>query len=443
MILGPRLVIAGTHSGVGKTTVASGLMAAFARRGVRVASAKVGPDFIDPGYHALATGSPGRNLDVWMSGPAAIGPLAGRAAQGGDLLIVEGVMGLFDGASDGAPSSTADVAALLDAPVVLVVDASGLGQSIAAIVHGFATLDRRARVAGVICNRVGSPRHAEILRAALASIDVPLLGALGRDDAFAWRDRHLGLVPVVEHPDVVRNALERLAHAVERDCDLEALAQLAAAAPSRPVDAPALPAPSAPVRVALATGRAFSFMYQDNVEALTAAGAELVPFDPCEDAQLPEDCQALVAGGGFPEVYAPDLADNTALLADVGRRVAAGLVVWAECGGLLWLAQTLDERPMAGVVPTHGRMTERLTLGYRHARTAAVSPLGPSGLELRGHEFHYSAVSPPGPALVNVNSAGPAISGWAHADLLASYLHLHLGATPEIAAAFVRAATAA
>jgi len=441
--LGPRLVIAGTHSGVGKTTVASGLMAAFARRGRQVASAKVGPDFIDPGYHALATGRPGRNLDAWMSGPAAIGPLAGRAARGADLLVVEGVMGLFDGARDGAPSSTADVAVLLDAPIVLVVDAAGLGQSIAATVHGFATLDRRVDVAGVICNRVSSPRHTEILRAGLASIGVPLLGVLGRDDAYAWRDRHLGLVPVVEHPDVVRSGLDRLARGVERDCDLDALARLAATAPARRVDDPALPTPGAPARVALAAGRAFSFVYQDNLEALTAAGAELVPFDPCEDRRLPEGCRAVVAGGGFPEVYAADLADNAALLVEVRDRIERGLVVWAECGGLLWLAQNLDERRMAGVLPTHGRMTQRLTLGYRHARTAAASPLGPAGLELRGHEFHYSTVSPPDAALVNLDPAGPPISSWARAGLLASYLHLHLGATPDLAVAFVRAAAAA
>ena len=440
--LGPRLVIAGTHSGVGKTTVATGLMAAFVRRARRVASAKVGPDFIDPGYHALATGRPGRNLDAWMSGPAAIGPLAGRAARSADLLVVEGVMGMFDGAHDGTPSSTADVARLLAAPIVLVVDASGLGQSIAAMVQGFAAFDPRVRVAGVICNRVGSPRHAEILRTALASIDVALLGTLGRDDAFAWRDRHLGLVPVVEHPDVVRGALERLARAVERDCDLETIARLAAAAPGLPVDEPVLPAPVAPVRVALAAGRAFSFMYQDNLEALCAAGAELVPFDPCEDPQLPADCRALVAGGGFPEVYASDLADNRALLGDVGRRIADGLVVWAECGGLLWLARSLEGRPMAGVVPTDGCMTQRLALGYRHARATVASPLGPPGLELRGHEFHYSSVSPPDAALVNVDPTGPPISSWARPDLLASYLHLHLGATPELATAFVGAATA-
>ncbi len=443
MIIGPRVVIAGTNSGVGKTTIASGLMAAFARRGVRVASAKVGPDFIDPEYHALATGRPGRNLDPWISGPGTIGPLAGRAALGADLLLVEGVMGLFDGANDGTVSSTADVANLLDAPVILVVDASGLSQSVAAVVHGFATLDPRVRIAAVICNRVGSPRHTSLLRAALAPLGIPLLGALGHDDAFAWRDRHLGLVPVVEQPGLVRAALARLALAIERDCDLDGIARIARTAPALPVGEAALPDPVAPVRVALAAGHAFSFMYADNVEALAAAGAELVPFDPCTDHVLPEHCRGLIAGGGFPEVYASALADNTTLLADVRRRAKDGLTIWAECGGLLWLAEQLDGRAMAGVVPTTATMTKRLTLGYRHARTTSTSPLGPADLELRGHEFHYSTVAPTGDALrpaANETSTTPTIATWARPGLFASYLHLHLGASPGLATAFVRAA---
>ncbi len=433
-------MIAGTHSGAGKTTIATGLMAAFARRGARVGSAKVGPDFIDPSYHALATGRPGRNLDPWICGPGAIGSLAGRAARDADLFLVEGVMGMFDGALDGTPSSTADVAALLDAPIVLVVDSAGLSQSIAAVVHGFTTLDPRVRVAGVICNRVGSARHVEILRTALAHVQVPLLGALARDDTFSWRDRHLGLVPVVEQPGAVRAALDHLADAIERDCDLDAIARVAAGAAGLKVGEPVLPQPGAPARVALAAGRPFSFMYADNVEALTAAGAELVPFDPCQDRRLPPDCRALVAGGGFPEIYGDELADNTELLADVRRRVGEGLIVWAECGGLLWLADKLGSRSMAGVIPTAARMTDRLTLGYRRAHTMTATPLGPPGLELRGHEFHYSTVAPSGHGLELVGTSDVAASGWARPDLLASYLHLHLGAAPELATAFLGAA---
>jgi cobyrinic acid a,c-diamide synthase len=440
--LAPRVVIAGTHSGVGKTTIASGLMAAFAKRGVRVASAKVGPDFIDPGYHALATGRPGRNLDAWMCGTEAIGPLAGRAGRDADLLVVEGVMGLFDGAADGSPSSSADIASLLDAPVVLAIDASGMSHSIAAVAHGFTSFDTRIRIAGVICNRVGSPRHLELLRHALDAAGVPLLGALRRDDAFVWRDRHLGLVPVVEHPDRVRAALDRLADAIEHDCDLDAIERIANGAAVHRVGEPQLPEPVGSVRIAIAAGPAFSFCYQDNLDALAAAGAELVPFDPCVDRALPDHCGALIAGGGFPEVYGAALADNTPLLADVEQRVDDGLVVWAECGGLLWLAQRLDERAMANVVPAVARMTGRLTLGYRHVRTTAPSPLGPAGLELRGHEFHYSTIDPSGGAFTSLAPDVPAPGGWLAPRSIATYLHAHLGAAPGLATAFVGAAAA-
>jgi cobyrinic acid a,c-diamide synthase len=439
-VLGPRLVVAGTHSGVGKTTVASGLMAAFARRGLRVAPAKVGPDFIDPGYHALATGRPGRNLDAWMCGPDAIGPLAARAARGADLFVVEGVMGMFDGANDGAPSSTADVAALLDAPIVLVVDGSGMSQSIAALVHGFATYDARVGVAGVVCNRVGSAHHVELLRRALEPSGIPVLGALMPDDAFTWRDRHLGLVPVVEQPKQIRGALDRLASAITEACDLDAIERLARDAPSRSVPHVVLPEPGGPARIAIAAGRAFSFSYEDNLEALRAAGAELVPFDPCEDSRLPVGCTGIVAGGGFPEVYGDALAANTPLLGDVQHAVNEGAVVWAECGGLLWLATALDGNPMAGVVPTAATMTSRLTLGYRHVRTTVHSPLGPAGTELRGHEFHYSTVEPRRDDLAPVVPGSAAPAAWLEERIFASYLHCHLGAAPALASAFVRAA---
>jgi cobyrinic acid a,c-diamide synthase len=435
-----RLVVAGTNSGVGKTTVASGLMAALRRRGLRVAPAKVGPDFIDPGYHALATGRPGRNLDPWMCGPEAIGPLAGRAARDADLLLVEGVMGLFDGADDAAPSSTADVAALIDAPILLVVDGSGMSQSIAALVLGFATFDRRVRIAGVVCNRVGSRRHAELLRRALAPSGIPVLGVLPHDDAFTWRDRHLGLVPVVERPETVRDALDRLAAAIDRSCDLDAIFRIARAAPDLPVGDVREPEPVGRARVAVARGPAFSFQYEDNLEALQAAGAELLFFDPCHDVALPAGATAVLAGGGFPEVYGEALAANETLLADVRRAVHNGAVVWAECGGLLWLADHLDGRAMAGVLPIAATMTSRLTLGYRHVRTAVRSPLGPAGAPIRGHEFHYSAVDPRREDLTPVAAGSNVPPAWLDQHLFASYLHCHLGAAPELATAFVRAA---
>src|SRR5262245_44757439 len=251
-------------------------MAALTRRGLRVASAKVGPDFIDPGYHALATGRPGRNLDAWICGADVMGPLAGRAAAGADVLVVEGVMGLFDGAADGRPSSTAHVAMWLQAPVVLVVDASAVSQSVAALVRGYAS--HGGGTDGVILTRVASDGHETLLREALAPLGIPVLGALRRDDAFTWRDRHLGLVPVAEDPGAVAGALERLAQAIAASCDLDGLVRTALLSPRLVVDAPPAAHLAGRARIALAGGPAFTFSYRDNVEALEQAGAEIVPF---------------------------------------------------------------------------------------------------------------------------------------------------------------------
>jgi cobyrinic acid a,c-diamide synthase len=439
-----RVVVAGTHSGVGKTTVATGLMAALRRAGHRVGAAKVGPDFIDPGYHSVAVGRPSRNLDIWMCGVEAIAPLAGRAGEGIDLLVIEGVMGLFDGAGDGTPSSTADVAVLLEAPVILVVDAASMSQSVAALVHGFTTHDPRVRVAGVILNRVGSPGHETLLRDALAPLGMPVLGVLMRDDRLVWRDRHLGLVPVAEHASEVAESIELLAQLITERCDLATIAGLAATAPNTNTNPPRLPESSTSerVRVAVAAGPAFSFTYPDNLEALAAAGAELVPFDPCTASALPEACAGLVAGGGFPEVYATQLSDNTRLLADVRDRVANGLVTWAECGGLLWLCEELDGRPMAGVVRARARMSQRLTLGYRTATISVATPLGSAGTSLRGHEFHYSTTDPIGQLFTSVGRHGSGTGGFGGARLVASYLHTHLGSRPDVAGSFVSACAA-
>ena len=437
-LLGPRLVVAGTHSGVGKTTVATGLLAALRRAGHRPAGAKVGPDFIDPGYHALACGRPPRNLDPWLCGPEVVPALAGRAGAGADVLVVEGVMGLFDGSADGTPSSTADVARLLDAPVVLVVDAGAMSGSVAAVVHGFATLDPSVRLGGVVLNRVGSPAHEVQLREALVPLGWPVLGALRRDDRLTWRDRHLGLVPVAEGRAAVTEALDRLAAAVAEQLDLEAVLALARTAPPQTVGPPPLPRPvDGGLRVAVAAGAAFTFTYTDTLDALVAAGAEPVPFDPLRDEALPDGVDGLIAGGGFPEVYAAELAANRPMLDDVRRRVGAGLPTWAECGGLLWLCRTLDGQAMAGVVPADAEMTGRLTLGYREATLTAGSPIGDPGALVRGHEFHYSTVAPAGDALLFRSRFGERPEGFATPTLLATYLHHHPGGDPSAIARFV------
>ena len=417
-------------------------MSALRARGLRVGSAKVGPDFIDPSYHALATGRPGRNLDAYLSDPAIVAGLAAHAARDSDVLVVEGVMGLFDGSgTTSADGSTAAISTLLGAPVLLVVDASAMSGSVAALVHGYATYRPDVRVGGVVLNQVGSPGHATLLREALAPLGIPVLGVLARDDALAWRERHLGLVPVAEDPAAARASVVRLGDVVERALDLDAILALARRAATMAAADPPRARFQASVDVAVCAGPAFSFVYPENLELLEQAGAHCVAFDPLEERAIPEGCRALYAGGGFPEIFAGALSENRPLLADVRRRVGAGLVTWAECGGYLWLCESLDGVAMAGVLEgAHAVMTDRLTLGYREAVTRRDSFLGPTGTVLRGHEYHRSVVSPAGEDLDLTGRFGGGRAGYVSASLVASYLHQHLAASPRIAERFVAAA---
>lgn len=440
-------MVAGTQSGCGKTTVAVGLMAALRHRGMVVAPAKVGPDFIDPGYHRLAAGRPGANLDAFLCGPDALAGLAARSARGADVLVIEGVMGLFDGVGSTTEASTAHVAQLLEAPIILVVDAASMSASVAALVHGFDATARRTGgpgLAGLVVNRVGSPSHEAIVRDALDPLGIPVLGVLGRHDDLRFRDRHLGLVPVVEAPGRVQASLDRLAEVVDRSVDLAAVVALARGAPARAAAPPpaARRVTAAPVTVALASGPAFSFAYPENLDRLTEAGADLVPFDPRRAPGLPPGTRALYAGGGFPEVFADELAANRPLLDEVRRAVEGGLPTWAECGGLLWLSRSIDGHGLCGAVPAEASMTGRITVGYRTAAVRRANPVAPPGTVLRGHELHYSTVEPAGEALELVGRTGAAVAGWAAPHLLASYLHLHLGSDPAPAERFVAAAAA-
>jgi cobyrinic acid a,c-diamide synthase len=275
-----------------------------------------------------------------------------------------------------------------------------------------------------------------MLRDALSPLGIPVVGALPRDDALRWRDRHLGLVPVAEQPEMVRGSLQRLADIVRTHIDLEGVVALARSAPERPARPVPLPAAGPQIRVAVAGGSAFTFTYTDTLDALQAAGAEIVPFDPLGHGELPEAIDGLLIGGGFPEVHAAALSANRPLLDQIHRVVRDGLPAWAECGGLLLLGESLDGHPMAGVVAGHAVMTERLSLGYRQAVTAVASPIGPAGTLCRGHEFHYSTMSPPGEALLLSSRWGQRTDGWATPTLLATYLHHHPGGDPGAIAAF-------
>ncbi|MFG2975077.1 cobyrinate a,c-diamide synthase [Streptomyces sp. NPDC048331] len=467
----PRLVIAAPSSGSGKTTVATGLMAAFAERGLAVSPHKAGPDYIDPGYHALATGRPGRNLDAFMCGPDLVAPLFAHGAAGCDLAVVEGVMGLYDGAAGrGELASTAQVAKLLRAPVVLVVDASSQSRSVAALVHGFASFDPQVRLGGVILNKVGSDRHEVMLREALEEAGMPVLGVLRRAPQVATPSRHLGLVPVAERHTDALASVSALAAQVRAGCDLDALMALARTAP--PLDceawsperslaaagardsaelepvggAPVSGAPgdgAAPV-IAVAGGAAFTFSYAEHTELLTAAGAEVVTFDPLRDEALPPGTGGLVIGGGFPEMYAPELSANEPLRAAVAAFAAAGGPVAAECAGLLYLGRSLDGKPMCGVLDADARMSERLTLGYREAVAVSDSALARAGTRLRGHEFHRTVIEPGAGASPAWGFTHPErrVEGFVQQGVHASYLHTHWAAEPSVARRFTEAAAA-
>jgi cobyrinic acid a,c-diamide synthase len=439
----PRIVVAGTHSGVGKTTVASGLMAALRAKGYEVAPFKVGPDFIDPSYHALATGRPGRNLDAFLSGPELIAPLFAHGSRGADVAVIEGVMGLFDGkGGSGELASTAHVAKLLRAPVLLVIDASAMARSAAAIVHGYATFDKELNLAGVILNRVGSAIHERMLREAIEPLGVPVLGILRRDAAIRTPGRHLGLVPVAERGAEARASLGVLGEKISHSCDLPGILRLAGSA--GPLDtkpwSPEAPEPGPPARVAVAGGPSFTFLYEENLELLRGAGAEVSVFDPTSDEHLPEGADALYLGGGFPETYAGVLAANEPLKERVRRFASEGRPVVAECGGLLYLVKDLDGHVMCGVLNAQARMTDRLTLGYREARASSDSPLAEAGTIVRGHEFHYSAVEPVAGERPAWEFAGRGREGFVSGSVHASYLHTHWAATPEVPRRLLRAA---
>ncbi|WP_456297889.1 cobyrinate a,c-diamide synthase [Actinophytocola xanthii] len=446
----PRVVVAAPASGHGKTTVATGIMAALRRRGHVVSGHKVGPDYIDPGYHELATGRPGRNLDPFLVGEERVAPLLVHGARGGDVAVVEGVMGLYDGKLGGAGfASTAHVATVTSSPVILVVDVSHASRSVAAVVHGMRTFDPTVRIVGVVLNKAGSHRHAQEVLDALAGRGVPVLGVIHRDDAVVAPARHLGLVPVAERYDAA-DSLDLLAERIEATVDLDQLLALARAAPplaAAPWD-PATevgPGPAGAPRplVAVAGGRAFTFRYAETEELLLAAGCDVATFDPLVEERLPAGTSAVYLGGGFPEVYAGRLSDNVGLRGELLDAVASGMPTVAECAGLLYLCRTLDGRPMVGALAADAAMTSRLTLGYREATVpathAAAHLAGPPGTPVRGHEFHRTAVTPDAgehPAFL----VGGRPSGFGSRTATASYLHVHWAGHPMLAERFAAAA---
>jgi cobyrinic acid a,c-diamide synthase len=447
----PALVVAGVASGVGKTTFTLGLLETLRRRGLSVQPFKVGPDFIDPGFHALVAGRPSHNLDGWMCSREHVRATVARHATGADLALIEGVMGCFDGR--GATSdegSTAEVAKWLGAPVVLIVDAKAMARSAGAIVLGFERFDPDLELAGVVFNRVASETHWKWLREAVSGNcrAVPL-GFLPRRDSLTLPERHLGLVTAAEH-GLPPALLDELSASIEATVDVDRLFSLArsqiAAAPDTLAG---MPERTDPPRIGVARDLAFQFYYPANLDLLRAAGAELVFWSPLDDAELPS-VDALYLGGGYPEVYAARLAANVPMRESIRAFVSAGHPVYAECGGLLYLAEALeDERgalqPMVGVLPTVGRLgPKRLTLGYAEVELTSTTLLGPAGTVARGHEFHASRIDPvpewvPRAYTVRMSRDGPPrAEGYVVGETLMSYVHLHFGSNPQVADHLVR-----
>jgi len=434
------LVIAAPASGHGKTSVTLALLAALRRRGIRVAPFKVGPDFIDPGHHALACGRESRNLDGWICSREVVEQTFGRGCGGAQQAVIEGVMGLFDGASGSDEvGSTAQVARWLNGRIILVVDAGRQARSAAALVKGFVEFDPSLTFAGVIFNNVASANHAELLREALESTSglPPLLGCLARDNTVALPERHLGLLTADEAGSDAA-FFERLADWLEKGVDIEGLV---AAYDMRAFDETCQTQEKTPrqVRIGVARDAAFCFYYRDNLEALEAAGAELVEFSPLHDAKLPEGLDGLYLGGGYPEVHAKKLAGNASLREEIRQRIGAGMPVYAECGGLVYLSRTVDGHEMCGVLPAEARMLDkRKALGYREIRLTADGPLGVAGTRVRGHEFHYSELEMPDEVECSYrvfDRKGRELSpeGYRLNNLLASYVHLHFGSASQVA----------
>lgn len=450
------LVIAADRSGVGKTTVTAAILASLQTRPGVVQSFKVGPDYIDPMFHTVVTQRPCRNLDPILTSESYTQRLFQTHTQQSNYALIEGVMGLFDGAiGQQGRGSTAHIARLLDVPIALVLDCSRLSDSIAALVHGYLSFDPQLQIAGVILNRVGSDRHLQSLKAALQPLSIRILGVLQRQPSIHIPDRHLGLVPI-EELEGAEGLLQQLATVGNRCFDWSALLPLLATSAS---SAPAQvqpqvrtltsPTQSGSIRIAIAKDVAFSFYYADNLDQLRQLGAELVFWSPIHDKTFPANIHGLYLGGGFPEMFAADLSQNTAVRQALQTAIHAGLPTYAECGGLMYLCESLQTLqgqtfPMVGVLPTNVKMAKRLTLGYRCAIATQNTPLLTAGTTVWGHEFHHSELDHDGDSPIYTFSretvAHPSeiSEGWHRYNVHASYLHLHWGDQPEIPQRFIQ-----
>jgi len=443
----PAILVAGTHSGCGKTTVTLGIMAALQQRGLAVQPFKCGPDFIDPTLHQMITGRTSRNLDVRMCGQSFTATTFGRNTRTCDCAVIEGVMGLFDG-GDG---SGATLASLLKVPVILVIDVRSAAESVAAMIKGFATLDEKVQIGGVICNRVGSDRHRQMIEDAVATYhQVPIIGFLPRNEDITIPSRHLGLHMGEENP-LDKDGQKQLGALMEQHLNLDLLLELAdqagvpAAVAPPPLPTPVRKSDGLPIRIGVARDEAFCFYYEDNLDMLSTAGAELIPFSPLHDRNLPENLHGIYLGGGYPELYAKQLSENQPMREQIHDFAHSNRPVYGECGGFMYLTRSITDLegqtyPMAGVFAFGTTMQQRLRrLGYRQPKLVRDSILAPEGTLLHGHEFHYSAVVDTGDAPQAYLLDDGRNEGYTLKNTLAGYVHLHWGHTPEVASNFVQA----
>lgn len=452
----PCILISGTGSGSGKTSIAIGIAAALTRSGLRVQSYKVGPDFLDPGYLGAATGRTCYNLDGWMCGKTYVRQLVERSVHDADIILIEGVMGLFDGVSaTSLEGSTAEIAAWLGVSVFLVAPARGMSRSFAAQVKGYCEFDKRIKIAGIIANRCGSLRHINVLEEALKDAGLPpLIGGIPNDELPRLDSRHLGLVSV-NKSGFSEEKLDALADAVEKNIDIKSLSALVKQNSCIEIGTPVKQYPTHKTfRVAIASDDAFQFLYPDLIDVLHENGGEIIYFSPIHDKNIPEDISALVLCGGYPELFAEELSRNCHMMQAIKELAACGGIVYAECGGLMYLSESIQSLdgstfPMCGILPGQTRMlSKKKALGYREIVTLEPTFFGPAGTVFRGHEFHYSelfgdlsATSTLSNAFTVCRADGTRIDSWGYhiKNVLASYIHIHLASHPDACRTFADA----
>ena len=445
----PRLIIAATQSGSGKTTITAGLIAALKNRGLNVQAYKVGPDYIDTGWHELAGGKISHNLDSWLVGEDKLKEIFLETSSGADLSIIEGVMGLYDGGRGGI-SSTAEISKLLDAPVVLVIDAKSMGTSAAAVALGFREFDKSVKLAGVILNRLGSDSHKKMIVDALTKLGIKCFGAIKRNDEFILPERHLGLVPTAENNAF--DTIKKICAAVEEQVDVDDLIRIGTrnqelGTSRNEFSSSHFPVPSSSTKIAVARDEAFNFYYGAGLRELEKLGAEIVYFSPLNDEHLPENISGMIIGGGFPEMFAARLEQNKNLRAEIFHAVSSGLPIFAECGGFMYLLHELIDFDgksfeMCGVIDGVATMTKKLqTVGYVEAEILRDCAIGRAGDKIHAHEFHFSTAETSCEKIFRckrMRTGAEYFAGVAKKNLVASYLHIHFAGSPSAAKNFIK-----